>query len=373
MSAHNLSFTDTRGLHSFFTMLLIALAFLAFAPSFVSANTLPAGVLERQTCGDFSVDIQAYGAGMMHNTNPIEISNRRVSHIGATENCAVVQWDSTTPAATQVIFTELVNEPVTVRIEEPNFGYPYATVQNNAGIANHTAILTELEAGKAYAYRLVTRSHPSALPTISDPQVLIAGPAVVTTPIVVNPVVVTPKPTFDAEKFPVVPTQIENKEEQTTTEDTTNVVPSALTAAEDAFGVNSREGSIWPKITGFFVRLVPNGERFSLHSSIGLFEKDRYIVPAIFLLVVLFLIQQLVLPAFNVSLKNPLLYWLVGSVVLAVLSSVFMLYYITLLAIALFLGILAWYLLQNISEDTNAPTQPKLLDTVKTEKKKITK
>ncbi|QSH39547.1 hypothetical protein JXR01_00860 [Candidatus Kaiserbacteria bacterium] len=371
MSAQLTSLAQTRGLQ--LSLLTLLAALFVLTPSLASANTLPIGVLERQTCDSFSVDIHGYGAGMMHNANPMEISGQRVTHISATENCAVVEWQSSTPAATQVLFAELGDEPVPIDTSiDPDFGYPHASTQNNAGIANHVAILTGLEAGKAYSYRVVTRSHPSALPTISDPQVLIAGPYTVpVAPIVPTTPIVTPTPTFDAEKFPITPTAtvkpvaVTPVTEIKEIEDDKDVtVPAAITAASNAFGATSREGSLWETITGFFNRITPDVSRLSLSSNIGLFEKDRYIVPTLFFLVVLFLIQHLILPAFSISLKNPLLYWLVGSVVLAVLSSVFMLYYVTLIAIALFLGILAWYLLQNISDEDGTPVQPKLLETI---------
>lgn len=380
MSAQLTSFTQKRGTKFLLFTSLVTILF-AFAPSSVSADTLPFGVLERQTCGTYTVDIQGYGAGMMHNSNPIEITERRVSYISATDSCAVIQWESSTPAATQVLFTELTTEPVTISTDiDPKFGYPNASTQNNAGNSQHTAILTGLEAGKAYSYRLVTRSHPSALPTISDPHVLIAGPSVYIAPPTTTDAIKIPAPT--TEKLPTVPkvAAVSEKPSKTITPEEGSdetVVPAAITAVNEALGAKSKEGTLFKSLKEFLLGIKPDMSRFSLSSSIGLFEKDRYIMPTLLFFGILFLLQHFVLPAFSVSLKNPLLYWLVGSVVLAVLSSVFMLYYVTLLAIALFLGILAWYLLQNISEDMDVPTQQKLLETTasshtKTEKEKGT-
>lgn len=95
----------------------------------------------------------------------------------------------------------------------------------------------------------------------------------------------------------------------------------------------------------------------------GLFEEDKYIVPTLFFLGLVFLLQRLVLPAFGLTLKKPILYWLIGSVVLTVLSALFMMYYVTLIGIALFLGLLAWYLLKNTPTDDTASPQLKLLET----------
>ena len=56
---------------------------------------------------------------------------------------------------------------------------------------------------------------------------------------------------------------------------------------------------------------------------------------------------------------------------LAIVAAVFMLYYVSLVAVAVFLGALARYLLQNTPGDTDssAATQPKLLETAETKKK----
>lgn len=325
-----------------------------------------------ETCGSFSVPIQSYGAGMMHSPTPIQVANERVSLIHPTENCAVVQWTSSSPAASAVIFAELAAEPVTVKpTDVATFGYPHITTQNNAGLSMHTAVLKDLKPGVAYSYRLVTRSHPSAVPAISDAKVLIAGPMVVAPvvppvvavvpPVISVPTIPTPHSGFDAEKFPIVPIVETEREVATTTEalstttqaTTTTSVPSALNAAVAALGsARSQEWKIWEWIKSFFANLKPSSERMSLESNIGLFEKDRYIVPFLFFLGLLFLLQQLVLPAFGVNLKSPLLYWLLGSVIVALISALFMLYYVTLVSIAVFLGLLAWYLLKSVPEDT---------------------
>jgi len=375
-----------------FFLLAVLLTATILLPQVSSADTLPIGVTERQTCGAFSVDIYSYGGGLMYSVTPTINSHQRLSYISPTENCAVVEWQSSIPAASQVLFSELGSEPVSIDLTAENFGYPYASTQNNAGTASHTAVLEGLTPGQAYSYRLVTRSHPSAIPTISDARVLIAGPStalptpvVTVTPVTAVPSAPVPTPTpvpvvtlppvtteqFDAEKFPIAPVATDTpKVASTSEEDNTVSVPSAVTAADDALGETSKEGSMWARIKGFFAGLMPDDSRFSLSSNIGLFEKDRYIIPALFFLGLLFLLQQLVLPAFSVSLKNPILYWLSGAVVLTVLSAVFMFYYVTLIGIALFLGLLAWYLLQSLPEDQD-PTeiQPKLLNEGKEPKK----
>jgi cell division septation protein DedD len=317
---------------------------------------------------------------MVQGLEPIKNSNQRVSLVSPSENCAVVQWETNTPAATQVLFAELSDEPVTITISEPSFNYPNATPQNNAGNAVHTAILTGIEPGKVYSYRLVSRPHPTAMPTISDPQILIAGPSGgIPTP-TVPPAPVIPAPQVDdTEKVPaipaaspptaepVTPTATPTAETSEDEKDATKTVPAAITAANEALGA-SQEFDVWLTIKEYLSRLMPAKERLSLSSSIRLFERDRYIVPTLFFLGLLFLLQHLVLPALGITLRNPVTYWLLGAVVLTVVSAMFMFYYVTLMGSALFLGLLVWYLLKSVpaEEERAANAQPKLLEIAKT-------
>jgi hypothetical protein len=144
-------------------------------------------------------------------------------------------------------------------------------------------------------------------------------------------------------------------------------VPAAITAANEALGA-SQEFDVWLTIKEYLSRLKPAEERLSLSSSVGLFERDRYIVPALFFLGLLFLLQHLVLPALGITLRNPVMYWLLGVVVLTVVSAMFMLYYVTLMGSTLFLGLLVWYLLKSVpaEEEGAANAQPKLLEIAKT-------
>ncbi len=328
---------------SAFTKFLLIAAAIVLIPNSASADTLPLGVIERSSCGTTSVDIQSSGAGMMQGFTPLTTSNARVSAINAVENCAVVEWESSAPAATMVLYAELAGEPVPIDLSKEGFGYSTFTTQNNAGVANHTAILKDLEPGKAYSYRLVTRAHPSAMPVISDPLVFITGQTYVI-PVVVKPVVVSPveKP---AVVVPVKPVEVKT-------------VPAAVTAATDAIGDKSKEG----ELVSFFGKFKPDMSRLSLSSSIGLFEKDKYIVPLLFVALLLYLAYRYILPTIKIELKNPVMYWLIGSIVLTVGSAAMMYYYITLVGIAVFLAVMAWYLLKSVGDEEH-PVQPKLLET----------
>ncbi len=378
MSAHHI-LSRHSGARTFLSFLFVVLVsgIVILTPHITfAAEGLPEGVLERHTCGTTQVDIYGYGAGLMHNAQPIVAYNVQLTTVNNTENCAVLHWDTVHPAATQVVFARADTEPVSIDLAAENFGYPHATVQNNAGIASHTAILEGLEPGVAYSYRVVTRSHPSALPNISDARIFVAGTVA---PVVVSPIAPhTPSvPTTSVPSAPVVeqpivaPTETEPQETPavTKTELETPTVPSALTAAQQALG-NTRESAFLAGIATFFSQLMPERERLSLTSTIGLFKADTYIVPVLFFLVLVFLLQQIVLPAFNVSLKDPLLYWLFGSMVLAILAAVFMLYYVSLVGIAIFLGALARYLMQSTPDET-AATEVKLLETADHKKEKV--
>lgn len=412
--------------------IVAAAAVLLASPHFAAAqtlpHTLPVGVIERHTCGGFSVDIRGFGAGMLHQATAVATHNRRVTFISPTENCAVVEWESETPAASAVIFAPFSDEPVTV---DPNnevfFGYPAGSTQNNAGASVHRAIITDLEPGVAYAYRTVTRAHPTATPTISEAHVLIAGPAVgsaITQPSPVNtsaqpqaplqptqpagqpgtgatprtfavpvqPDTSAPPQHVDFEKFTVTPTGADTHTSQeqaptpahtdgdgdapSTEDDTATTTPaaqndtgavrSALNAAASAFSaLNSQEEGFFARVQSWFAGMLPGGETVGEGTGvnmpsfgIGLFESDRYIIPVLLALGALLLVQQVLLPALGIPLKNPLRYWIIGMLVLSVLAIAAMLYYVALVTLALFLGLLAWYLLDGVTDDA-ASASPK--------------
>ena len=85
---------------------------------------------------------------MMFSATPIEAQDLRLTYADPNAGCAVVQWQSSAPAATKIIFAEFTSEPISIALTEENFGYPFGTPQNNAGLASHTAILEGLEPGK---------------------------------------------------------------------------------------------------------------------------------------------------------------------------------------------------------------------------------
>ncbi len=380
----------------FYAVFLVVV--IGIFPQLASASSFAPGILQHQKCGGFSVDIYSNGTGMMFSATPLETRNIQLSYVDPDAGCAVAQWQSSAPAATQIIFSELTNEPISISLSEENFGYTFATPQNNAGRADHTAILENLEPGKVYSYRIVTRPHPTALPIIGEPRVLIAGTdantVVVNTPLT-PPSTPTPSqiatpsavqtPLFDAEKFPVVPSStldaVSEKPEGASEDSVleTPSVPSALTAVESALGSSSKESSLLKRFVSFAKRLLPafdfkeSNSRFSLNSSIGLFECDAYIVPTLLFLGLLLLLQQLILPALKIDLKNPILYWVVGSMVLTGVSAVFMFYYVSIIGIALFLALLAWYLIQNTPEEGAGGGQMKLLNEKSTATEKTTK
>lgn len=375
MSAHNPLSRYGISLFFFLSVVVVGSLFAVLPQTAFADEVLPVGVLERQTCGSTSLDVYGYGAGLMQNNQPTVVTDAHISEVSVSQNCAVVRWNTEHPVATLVLFAEISAEPIGIKLGAENFGYPYATMQNNAGVAAHVAVLEGLQPGVAYSYRIVTRSHPNALPQISDARTFVVGstaPVVTvppTTPVTQTPPITTTPETAVAEQ-PVQEVPAAPVAEIPTEEPTGTGVPSALTAAQQALD-GTRESALLSAIGAFFARLVPNPERLSLTSTIGLFEADTYIVPTLFFLALIFLLQHIVLPAFSVSLKNPLLYWLLGSMVLAIVAAVFMLYYVSLVAVAVFLGALARYLLQNTPGDTDssAATQPKLLETAETKKK----
>mgnify|MGYP001165025387 CR=1 FL=1 len=319
-------------------LLLFTIAVFA-TPQFASASIV-------QSCGTTSVSIATRGTGMIMGFDPLVASESRLDYLG--EGCAVISWTTSAPAASAVLFTELANEPVTIDLDAPNYGYSDASLQNNAGEVAHTAIIDGLEPGKAYAYRLVSRAHPTALPVISEARVLVAKRE----PTSIKPAPVTiDTPPPDSSTIVSIEATIEGDEVVAL-----DTIPAALVAADSAFQDMSSENEMWQRLKD----TIPT-ERLSLQSDVQLFARDRYIIPSLIIIGLLLLLYRYARSVVIHKLKNPYIYGLVVSAVITVLSATFMMYYVTLAGIAVFLGVLAWYLIASVPPEDDVDV--KLLET----------
>lgn len=367
MSAHLLA-TFLRCTRFF---LLLAFGLFLSIPFSAHAAELPANVVERQTCGSTTVDIKAMGTGMMAGFDPVSIGQPRIETIDTSAGCAAISWDTSAPAATFVVVTEFGENPLAVDISKENYGYTFATSQNNDGEVTHTTIITGLKPGKVYAYRLVARAYPTALPVVSEARVIIAQDITVPPVASVNttpttpaaPVVEVPSAAVETPSTSVTATvEISSVGDVVPITPQGTVVPSATVAAESALDDATHERALWAKL---------------IHTWEPCSQQFRSILIGVFLGLLAYLGYRFVLPLVHIRIKNWTMFGMLTSTLVAILGATFMLYYVTLVAIAAFLALLAWYLLTGIpleDEGVKTPTQPKLIEGAeKTEPHSITK
>ena len=347
----------------------LAVTLVMLFPSSASAQV---PMSETRTCAGITAESRVSGSGLLNTPTPITRSNERVIAADAQAGCAVIEWNTSILSTSAVIFSPATDEIIQIDLSAEHFGYLETTPQDNSGVAQHRAILTGLQPGVQYSYRLVNKTHVSALPSISEARTLsttaapvVTAPATPVVPPVVPPVFtgvpsapVVPSSTgFDSEKFPITVVTPPSTPTTTTlatgtTAETGENVPSVLNAAAAALGAaQTREGALRSSLTSLLQALKPESDRLSLTSGIGLFAADTYIVPFLFLILVLFALQQLLLPSFGYPKVPSVPFWLAGTGILALGAAVFMYYAVALILIAVFLGILAWYLLRNAPEN----------------------
>lgn len=407
------------------SILLVAF-FVAFVATPVAHadTTLPPGIIERNHCGSTTVDVRGFGAGLMYQVAPIVPQNDHVVDVRPTEGCAVIEWTTPIVATAQVIIAEVGAQPQSVdATHPPYYWYPAGTTQNADAVGLHRVVVKDLIPGKTYSYRIVSRSHPTAVPYISEEKFLTVPlttvPVVTSVPPVVPVIVPTVPSTSVVPTVAVTVTTTQPKVTYTTTivTDThTVVVPttvsttgtsvqtpvmtmtdtthpaesadmqpiSALAAATDAATGTVAGNTFWKRfVRAFSFGHIPDTNAATDTAAVvtanetpsalivhdnGVSKKapsgvkdvkmsDRYIVPSLFFLVLLYLLQQLLLPAFGMKVERPLVFWMFGVIAIAVFAGLLKLFYVTVFMLAVFLALLAWYILDLFDEEK--PSTPK--------------
>lgn len=90
----------------------------------------------------------------------LELSNVRITSIGANRDTALVEWDTNVPATSKVVFGEVAGDYTYDVKVDPYFGYPQGTTQEEDKKTHHRVLLTGLEPGTAYKYRAVSFASP---------------------------------------------------------------------------------------------------------------------------------------------------------------------------------------------------------------------
>ena len=91
----------------------------------------------------------------------LEVFNEEVTEENTGTETAVIEWDSNLLSTSQVIYGKESGGPYSLDLTvSPYFGYPLGTVEIPIKVTHHTVLLTGLEIGETYVYRVVSRSSP---------------------------------------------------------------------------------------------------------------------------------------------------------------------------------------------------------------------
>lgn len=108
------------------------------------------------------------GGGGIIQTTSLEVFNEEVTDTNETSVTAIIEWDSNLLSTSQVIYGKESDGPYSLNITvDPHFGYPLGTVEVRTKVTHHVVVLTGLEAGETYLYRVVSRASP---PTVGFEQ-----------------------------------------------------------------------------------------------------------------------------------------------------------------------------------------------------------
>ncbi len=330
---------------------------------------------DMQRCGDTEVDIKGNSAGLIYHPTPILITDQNLNSINTEEGCAVVSWSTDTLATSQVVFAEIDAE-VSINITEENLGFTNSTIQNNAANTEHTAIIDGLEAGKTYVYRVLSRSHPASMPTVSDSYTLTASGTF--TPVLsvwqesvqdytyappIQPVIssvipiIVPQtlsvPVVNEEYVPISTKVTESTIENAPTSSDVSILPAAINSVSNIIDFDIDSGALASWASSFTSRIK---QAFFLKSDF--ISRVGFIVPTIFLLLAVWLLQKVFLPMIGMVIKRKILFWILSLSVLVAATALLKYYKITLIIVALLLTLTAWHLFKQVDKQQSTTQQP---------------
>jgi|GEM_PF-1146017 len=92
------------------------------------------------------------------------ISNEAIFDIIAEAGTAEAFWNTSYPATSQVVYGLTSAGPYTLNLNDPKFGYPFATLEDSLKVTEHYVDLFGLIPGETYSYRVISHASP---PTVS--------------------------------------------------------------------------------------------------------------------------------------------------------------------------------------------------------------
>ena len=101
------------------------------------------------------------GGGSRGSFTSLEVFSEEVTETNTENSTAVIEWDSNLLSTSQVIYGKESEGPYSLNLAvDPYFGYPLGTTEDPTKVTHHVVLLTGLEIGATYVYRVVSRSSP---------------------------------------------------------------------------------------------------------------------------------------------------------------------------------------------------------------------
>lgn len=107
--------------------------------------------------------------GSSGGSHRLVISNENASNILADgdvlgSGIATITWETNIPATSQAVYGPVSGVPYSFDINnQPNFGYPSGTNEDLTKVINHSMLLTNLDPGQTYKYRVISRASPATI------------------------------------------------------------------------------------------------------------------------------------------------------------------------------------------------------------------
>ena len=131
----------------------------------VCGDTVVGDELDNEENGDEIISFSSEPSGSGSYIPPLIITNEQASSL--TDGTVVVEWSTNFLSTSQVVYG-LANSNYEFDLENTEypyyFGYPSGTIEDKTKVTSHRILLVNLEVGKVYKFRVISRASP---PTVS--------------------------------------------------------------------------------------------------------------------------------------------------------------------------------------------------------------
>ncbi len=352
-------------------------------------------------CAGYSVQLKDSSSGLLYGITRLNIEKPQIIAMDTKQACAVVAWNTDALSTSQVIFAKDTEDKKLdfLNADETTFwGYPNGSAQNNNPQKYHVMIINNLEEGRQYSLRAVSRFHVTALPVVSDELNFVFEPARViptktltvlitftkTTPSTQKPVK-NVKPVYDIEKFPINP---QSAEKEDVKEETVIIEENTNTQLVDVIGAANASESLKPAVSRFktwFKDAFSFGKSTSTEemknedvqiSTSTVANTDNkgggnymklilsILLPTVLLVGILYLLQKYIMERISFFNERKTLYWMIGFILFALIFAFVGMNATALVFLAMFLISLAWYLFSSAMDDLDEDVTPEDVETI---------